>query len=169
MWGLQRPSRAFEEAKTALELVYDDTLEDARVKLSRRHDYHDGHRQWNAPAEPVYPYYLCGIEAFTDENGIVIDTIAGLTYHQTTEPRWSFVCGWVAFDWSSRDKAAIHELGHQLADLTHLCLDENTMSPLHDAEDCVMGQRDTAVCTGECLTTWPQFCPACRAELAQVR
>ena len=159
---------AFEEAGTVLELVYDDTVEDARVRLSDRFVYHNTNRGWLEPGNPVYPYYLCGIEAFTYDNGVIIDSIAGWTYHQTTNPRWSFVCGWVAWGWNSRDKAAIHELGHQIADLTHLCLNETQMNPLHDAEDCVMGQRDTAVCTGKCLTSFPQFWPACRLRLTQV-
>jgi hypothetical protein len=159
--GPERARKAFKKADTELNIIYNDTtLTDSLVKLSQRLIYHDDHRQWE-DSIPVFPAYLCGIKAFTYDNGVMIDTIAGWTYYSIYFPRWSFVCGYIAYGYNFRDKTSIHELGHQRANLSHLCIDENTMNPDHNAEDCVMGQGEWAVCTNKNLTNHPEFCSNC--------
>lgn len=161
-WGLDRPQNAFDEANTVLDIIYDDiTLTDSLVKYSQRFAYVKAHRQLDADSNGVYPGYLCGIKAFSEEDGTIIDTLAGRTWPAGPKQGWSLVCGWVAYSWNFRDATAIHELGHQRANLTHLCLDEFTMSPDHNAPNCVMGQGEVAICTGEDLTTHPEFCGYC--------
>ena len=166
-WGLERPKKAFEEASTVLNVVYDNTtLTDSLIPYLDRFKYHIAHRQWDADSNCVYPGYLCGIKAYANEIGVLIDTIAGLTWMDI--PRFSYVCGYVASSWNYRDKTAIHELGHQRARLSHLCLDEYSMNPDHNAEDCVMGNGELAICTGENLVFYPEFCPACRDRIKAV-
>lgn len=58
-------------------------------------------------------------------------------------------------------KVVIHELGHQRAPLEHLC----DAPDKHDLDNCVMGQKEIAVCTGENLVNQPRFCYKCEATL----
>lgn len=160
--GPERARKAFKKADTELDIKYDQiTLTDSLIKLSQRLIYHNDHRQWEEPNTPVYPGYLCGIKAFTYENGVTIDSIAGWTYYSSSSPRWSFVCGLVTPDWSFRDKTTIHELGHQRVNLSHLCIDQYTINPDHNTDNCVMGQGAIASCTNKDLTNNPEFCGNC--------
>ena len=166
LWGLDRTNEAFKKAETTLKIIYDDTtLTDSLVKFSDRSRYHQEHRQLDENGYGVYPGYLCGIEAFTQDDGTIIDTLAGRTWPGGPKRGWSFVCGCVAWGHNIRDKTAIHELGHQRANLTHLCLDEFNMSGNHNAPNCVMGHGEIAICTGENLTLYPEFCDYCCAEI----
>jgi hypothetical protein len=161
-WGLDRAQNAFYETNTVLDIIYDDTtLTDALVGYLQRFTYHDTHRQWDENNDGVYPGYLCGIKGFADTLGQLIDTIAGLTWMDVPYHCFSFVCGYVAYSWNYRDKTAIHELGHQRAHLSHLCIDDYTMNPDHNAEDCVMGNGEVAICTNQNLTMHPEFCGNC--------
>lgn len=162
-WGLDRAKHAFVKAKTDLDIIYDDeTLADELVRLSDRFNYVADHRQLIG-SNGVYPAYLCGIRQFSEDDGTLIDTIAGRTWPAGANKGWSLVCSWLAFNhgWNYMDKVAIHELGHQRTDLTHLCLDDFNMSPDHSAVNCVMGWGPTAKCTGRDLTLNPEFCDYC--------
>ena len=64
--------------------------------------------------------------------------------------------------------ATIHQLGHQRAGLTHLCLPDTTMNPAHSDSSCVMGQGEFAICTDFDLCWDPQFCENCRNALTNV-
>ncbi len=66
-------------------------------------------------------------------------------------------------------KVVIHELGHARASLTHLCIFDNTMSPDHDFEDCVMAEGRYATCTGYDVTVYLHFCNKCINEIQAVK
>ena len=66
-------------------------------------------------------------------------------------------------------QVTIHELGHARAYLTHLCLDDSTMSPDHDNEGCVMAEGRYAACTGQDVTEHLRFCNKCINNLAKAK
>jgi len=167
MYGTRKVDNAFDEANTALEFVSDDTLEDCYISEADLRLYFFNHVERDSTGvNRKYPGYLCGIQGLLDSiSGEVLDTVAG---ESTQGQGYSFVCVQVTGFGLYLDKAIIHELGHQRASLSHLCLDANTMNPAHNDSSCVMGQRETAICTGKDLTWDPHFCPACRNTIKNV-
>jgi hypothetical protein len=162
-FGLSRALTAFDKADTFLDVVTDNTdLPDMLVPFVERQTYVYHHRQLDQDSMGVYPGYLCGIKAFADEYGIIIDTLLGLTRVAGPGKGWSFVCSRNCDTGLLTDKTAIHELGHQRANLQHLCLDFGTMDTLHhNAVNCVMGHGAIATCTAEDLISYPEFCDYC--------
>lgn len=170
-WGLERTEDAFKEAGTALKIIHDDSsLTDELVGYFDRFTYHRDHRQWDVDTNGIYPGYLCGIEGFADQNGLLIDSIHGYTWMDVPHHCFSFVCGDPAsiLGWSYWDKTAIHELGHQRAHLSHLCIDDHNMNTDHNADNCVMGNGIYSICTGKNLTSHPGFCENCRDAIKAV-
>jgi hypothetical protein len=166
-YGTRNIDNAFNEANTSLEFMYNDTLTDSYISEADLGSYFFEHVERDSTGvNRKYPGYLCGIRALLDSiSGDFLDTVAG---ESTLGQGYSFVCTEVAdFLWYL-DKHIIHELGHQRAALRHLCLTTDIMSPLHDDSACVMGQGETAICTGKDLTREPQFCPACLNTIKQV-
>lgn len=66
-------------------------------------------------------------------------------------------------------KVVIHELGHARANLSHLCIDDTTMSDEHDLNDCVMAQGRYATCTGYDVTAYLRFCNKCINRIHAVK
>ena len=118
---------------------------------------------------PVEPYYLCGITMFKDDAGNLRQNTVGLSrYHSRPYKAWSFVC--VDVEGMQNGfmitKTCCHELGHQFANLTHLCKkDANDCwywdTDNHNDDDCLMGQGDEAICTGADLLFYIHFCDSC--------
>jgi len=156
----RKVDNAFDQAGTALEFVTDDTLEDCYISEADLGLYFFNHVERDSTGvNRKYPGYLCGIQAILDSiTGQVIDTMAGAS---TQGQGYSFVCVQVTGFGLYLDKAIIHELGHQRANLSELCIDQYTMNPDHNADDCVMGQGEWAVCTNQNLTMHPEFCGNC--------
>lgn len=165
--GTRKVDNAFKEANSPLEFVPDDTLADEYISEADLGSYFFNHvERDSAGVNRKYPGYLCGIQALLDSiSGGVLDTVAG---QSTMGQGYSFICVQVAdFLWYL-DKHIIHELGHQRAGLSHLCLNANKMNPAHNDSSCVMGQSETAICTGKDLTWEPHFCPACLNTIRNV-
>jgi len=166
--GLARSTaeKAFEQANTTLEFVFNDTLPDCYISEADLRAYFLYHVEKDSTGNRKYPGYLCGIQALLDSiTGEVLDSVAG---ESTSGQGWSFVCVEVTGFGAHLNKTTIHELGHQRASLPHLCLDANTMNPTHNDSSCVMGQGETSICTGKDLTWDPHFCPACRNTIKNV-
>ena len=165
-YGTRRVDDAFNEANTYLDFVPSDSLSDEYISEADLGLYYFNQVEVDtATGYRKHPGYLCGIRAVLDSiGGEILDTVAG---ESTLGQGYSFVCVEVADYLWYLDEYIIHELGHQRAALTHLCLNESTMSPAHDDSACVMGSGERAVCTGKDLA-WASFCPACRNAISNV-
>lgn len=130
-----------------------------------------------------YPYYLCGITHFFGwyysedlQENVPANWLLGLTApFSNDEVRWSFTCvqNTMAYDHSDATIATTtHELGHNIAFLTHYCLDSEYVDfTNHDQSDgaCVMAfGGDTVRCTGQSSYSYIHFCDSCIARLARV-
>lgn len=158
---------AFNAANTTLEFKFNDTLLPCYISEADLRLYYFYHVQRDSTGMGTkYPGYLCSILAIQDSiTGEMIDTLAGKS---TLGQGYSFVCYEVTSFESYLSKTAIHELGHQRGSLSHLCLNANTMNPAHNDSSCVMGQGQTATCTGKDLIWEPHFCPICRNTIKNV-
>jgi len=125
-------------------------------------------------------HYLCGIKHFfgwyyweEEQMNIWAGYLGGLTgssFDGTT--RWSFTCVDNGIEWDANKGTILittHELGHNIANLSHYCLDSNYVNIYeHDPYDgsCVMCIGGTTCrCTGESLVDDIHFCDSCVARI----
>lgn len=168
-WGKNKVENAFEEANTTLEFVYNDTLPDSLIRVDSLGRYYLNHVERDSTGvQALYEGYLCGIKGVCDNNGVDLDTLWGATSGYPGPYSWSFICMDSELPGGCVQKTIIHELGHQRAGLTHLCLPDTTMNPAHSDSSCVMGQGEFAICTDFDLCWDPQFCENCRNALTNV-
>jgi hypothetical protein len=76
VWGTRKVEKAFEQANTTLQFVYDDTLVDSLVKVDSLGRYYFNHVKRDSTGyQALYKGYLCAIKAVCDNNGVKLDTI----------------------------------------------------------------------------------------------
>jgi hypothetical protein len=170
-WGKNEVEDAFQQANTTLEFEYDDIdLPNSWIRIDSLYEYYIAHVKRDSSGAVMYPGYLCSIERTCDAVGNPLDMFWGYTYSQTGPGiGHSFVVyGNPSLPYGCRAKVTIHELGHQRAGLTHLCLNDTTMNPAHNDSACVMGQGETATCTGMDLCSMPHFCANCRNAIGNI-
>jgi len=114
--------------------------------------------------------YLCFINGFLNAEG-QYSGLCGLSRSWSYRGKgWSFVASWtldidIMIEWCT-----CHELGHQLAKLSHLCEYDPfvglTMSGDHSEDDCLMAEQNPTECTHK--TVFPlSFCSYCAAKLSR--
>jgi len=122
----------------------------------------------------VHDFYLCFVEGFLDDDGNVLDSIAGESIMTGIKgQRWSFIAtGTLLQNYDLVQWSTCHELGHQLAILQHLCrLDlygNPELSPRHSDESCLMSATAPyPVCTNESVLSDMHFCDSCVKKLCR--
>lgn len=165
-WGPSGVANIFPtSAKPGFEVDQND-LQDSMIPIRDWESY------WWANSRSDSKYWLCGIKAFADSGGNSIDTVIGRTHMDRLYRTYSYVCYDVAALYSDpgkmRLKTCCHELGHQVAWLTHLCTDFGSWNDYdHHDVSCLMGQGAVSTCTGANLLDYIHFCDSCKLRLCR--
>lgn len=152
----------------------DDTLPNQSIHINDIADYYINHMEHNWTGFcNEHPYYLCGVKSlwgYANEQYYEyvggIATSVRLTYcgYQPV----AFICVENALEWDDYYGPAfvtLHELGHSLFDLTHMCMDEDSTLfnfADHDPGDreCIMTPTPDPEC-GDSPFPDLHFCDSC--------
>lgn len=160
-YGTRGINNAFEEAAIILQFIASDTsLADSVIWEDSLGRYYLDHVERDSTGiQALYDAYLCAVRAVCDPTGTEIDSVWG---ESSSGPHgWTFVCIDSELPVACWTKTVVHEFGHQLAGLSHLCLLGGGMNPAHSDSSCAMGQGWLSPCTGADLCWEPGFCESC--------